>query len=571
MTSMFEPENRILIVEDEAIVAIDIQTQLEALGYQVVGVAASGSRALELANTLRPDLVLMDIHIQGSQDGIATALRIRQSLGTPIVFLTANADADTITRAKQVQPYGYIVKPFDERDLHTTLQVAIYKGKADRLVAREHDDMLAILDAQRHGTVLLDAEGRVTFISAAAGRMIGRPVADCVGLAWQEAFGLPTSATQRLAAMIAAPVRDREKVPAETQPRRGSQCWLEIEVQDDQRTPQRRILFFYDVSQLHELRRLVDEQSRFECIVGKSKPIEQVFQLISDFAKVDATVMIEGETGTGKELVARAIHRRSKRSNRPFVALNCAGLSDDLAASQLFGHRRGSFTGAVDDQMGLFEAAHTGTLFLDEIGELPLRVQTTLLRALEERQIMRVGESKLRPVDVRIVTATHRNLANECAEGRFRSDLLYRIRVGRILLPALRERREDIPLLARTFLAEHCATTGKSIDQISDEALTLLMEHDWPGNVRELRNAMEFAVIRATGTAVRAGDLPPEILEQDVVNIDAELSGNDRESILTALTRVGGNRKEAAQLLGMSRATFYRRLTQFGIDTTAAG
>ena len=187
--------------------------------------------------------------------------------------------------------------------------------------------------------------------------------------------------------------------------------------------------------------------------------------------------------------MAAAIHSLSHRRDQPFIALNCAGLGDELATSQLFGHRRGACTGAVDDQIGLFEAAGAGTLFLDEIGELSLRVQTMLLRALEEHRIMRLGEAKTREVRARILTATNRDLTAEAAAGRFRADLLYRIRVARIQLPPLVHRREDIPLLARSFLAEHAATLGKHIWEIDDEALSVLMQYDWPGNVRELRDA----------------------------------------------------------------------------------
>jgi DNA-binding NtrC family response regulator len=301
--------------------------------------------------------------------------------------------------------------------------------------------------------------------------------------------------------------------------------------------------------------------------------MRQVFQMIQDVARVDSTVLIEGETGTGKELVARAIHRLNHRRDKPFVAINCAGLSEELAASLLFGHRRGSFTGAVNDQQGLFEAAHGGTLFLDEIGDLPMRVQTTLLRVLEEHAVLRLGESQPRAADVRVLAATHRDLAREAAEERFRQDLLYRIRVARVRLPALRERREDLPLLVRVFLTDHGASTGKPIDGISDEALAVLLEYDWPGNVRELRNGLEYAVIRARSSIVQLEDLPPELLKiipvVDREQADQEDAGiADADRLQAALRRARGNRTRAAALLGISRATFYRRLRELGLDET---
>jgi DNA-binding NtrC family response regulator len=264
--------------------------------------------------------------------------------------------------------------------------------------------------------------------------------------------------------------------------------------------------------------------------------------------------------------VARSIHELGNRRDGPFVALNCAGLSDELAASQLFGHRRGSFTGAVDDQRGLFEAAGGGTLFLDEIGELSPRVQTTLLRVLEERVVLPLGESSPRPVNVRVIAATHRDLVHEAAENRFRQDLLYRVRVGRIHLPPLRDRRDDVPILARAFLADHRASTGKPVDAISDEAMTLLMDYRWPGNVRELRNALEYAVIRCRGSIIQPEDLPPELIELPSGPGPSGEYVDETDRVVAALRRARGNRTTAAALLGISRATLYRRLRELGVD-----
>jgi DNA-binding NtrC family response regulator len=564
---MPDSKSRILVVEDQAIVAIDIQSQLESLGYTVVGIAASAGEACEKAASLAPDLVLMDVHLDDAIDGIDAAAKIRERQGIPIVFLTAYVDSATIRRAQQVEPYGYIVKPFGQRDLHTTLQMALYKGEIDRRLKRSREDLLAILDAQRQGTILLDRGGKTSYASRAALNLLSTTADSAAGQPWRELLRVSPEQQSEIEAMLANPVGERDKVVAALDRPRQPRAMIEIEAQDDPRDPAGRILFLYDVSQLYDLRRMLDGKAQFENIIGKSAAIEQVWQLIRDFGRVESTVLIEGETGVGKELVARAIHNQSRRSDQPFVALNCAGLSDELAASQLFGHRRGAFTGAVDDQPGLFESAQGGTLFLDEIGDLPMRIQTTLLRVLEDRQIMRLGESRTRPVDVRIVTASNRDLGQEVAEQRFRADLLYRIRVARIRIPPLRERREDIPLLIRAFLAMHSATTGHQVDQASDEALRLLLSHSWPGNVRELKNALEFAVIRCRGSVLQASDLPPEVVADMCADAILEsLSGDDRSRLLGALERAGGNRTEAAALLGISRATLYRRLAQYSAE-----
>ena len=563
---MSEQAVTILIVEDEQIVAIAIEGHLQSLGYQVVGTAASGEEACRKAAELEPDLVLMDVRIEGPMDGIEAARRIRESRDVPVVFLTAFSDVDTVTRAKLVEPYGYIVKPFDPRDLHTTIEIALHKGNADRRLRRSHENMRTILDAQRHGTVMLDARGCVRFASQAALGMAKDFTREVVGHGLADLLPLSREQATALEETCRSPREQRGKVALVLDDDGSRPRHLEIEIVDDPRDDGGTILFLYDVSPLFDLRRQLDENATFENMIGKSKPMRQVFQTIQDVARVDSIVLIAGETGTGKELVARAIHQLGRRRDAPFVAINCAGLSDELAASQLFGHRRGSFTGAVNDQRGLFEAAHGGTLFLDEIGDLSLRVQTALLRVLEENAVLPLGESASRAVDVRVLTATHRDLAREAAEERFRQDLLYRIRVARVSLPALRQRREDIPILVRAFLADHRASTGKQVDALSDDAMAAIMEYEWPGNVRELRNALEYAVVRARGSILQTEDLPPEVLEQRAGADQGDLGIDEVDRFRAALKRAGGNRTRAATLLGISRATLYRRLRELGID-----
>ena len=564
------PENaaKILIVEDEQIVAVDIESTLQRLGYQVVGAAASGEDACRMAVALEPDLVLMDVRIEGPMDGIEAAGRIRRTREVPVVFLTAYADVDTLKRAKLTEPYGYIVKPFAEHDLQATIQVALHKGGVDRRLRESHENLRTILDAQRHGTVLLDADGRIRFASRTARKIGAAADSDLDGAPLSSLLPLSGDQAEALKDMSSRRQEDRGKVPISLDPDGREPRHLEIEIVDDPRGDGGRFLFIYDQSPLVGLRRQLDEHSAFQNIIGKSKPMRRVFQLIEQLAKVDSTVLIEGETGTGKELVARAIHQLSGRRDGPFVALNCGGLSEELATSQLFGHRRGAFTGAVDDQQGLFEAAGGGTLFLDEIGELPLRVQTTLLRVLEENAVLPLGESKLRPVDIRVLAATHRDLAQDAVQNRFRQDLMYRIRVARVSLPALRDRREDLPILVRAFLAEHRASTGKQVDAIGDEAMAVIVAHGWPGNVRELRNALEFAVIRSPGSIVQPEDLPPELLECSPEALSDEQSPDEAERVKAALRWARGNRTKAATILGISRATLYRRLRELGIEET---
>jgi DNA-binding NtrC family response regulator len=366
-------------------------------------------------------------------------------------------------------------------------------------------------------------------------------------------------------AMLGKPIAERAKIPVHLDRTGGRRLWLEVDVKDDPRDPRRQIFFFYDVTDVHDLRLLLDERAHFHDLVGKSAAMQAIYKQIRDIARVDATVLIEGETGTGKELAARAIHFSSARKDKPFVAVNCAGLTESLLSSQLFGHKRGAFTGAIEDHRGLFEAANGGTLLLDEIGDIPTPVQNQLLRVLQEREIVRLGETLPRKIDVRIIAATHRNLSAEAAAGRFRPDLFYRIRVARITLPPLRQRREDIPSLAASFLAQFSAANGKRVTEISQEALRLLMDYEWPGNVRELRSAIEFTLIHCAGSVIQPEDLPPEIFSAPD-SLAGDPLPDERSRFLEALQRSRGNRALAARLLGISRATLYRRLADLKID-----
>ncbi len=436
-----------------------------------------------------------------------------------------------------------------------------------RQVERSRNGLGSILNEMRIGTVMTDENGNAVFLNAAARRLFGRPET-ATDLSWQKLFSLDEANTRNLQALIKKPMTERSRIPLHLDGTDGRRRWLEVDVKDDPRDPRGKIFFLYDVTEVHDLRRLLDERAQFYDLLGKSAAMQQVYQHIRAVARVDATVLIDGETGAGKELVARAIHAASHRKDKPFVAVNCAGLTESLLASQLFGHKRGAFTGAIEDHQGLFEAANGGTLLLDEIGDIPITVQNQLLRVLQEREIVRLGETRPRKIDVRLLAATHHRLSDEVTKGNFRQDLFYRIRVARITVPALRERREDIPLLAASFLAQFSTAGAKPVTELSYEAARLLMDHPWPGNVRELRSAIEFAVIRCAGAVIQPDDLPPEIVAPpDFVSaIPGDPLSDEKARFLDALTRSRGNRALAARLLGISRATLYRRLADLQIN-----
>ena len=311
-------------------------------------------------------------------------------------------------------------------------------------------------------------------------------------------------------------------------------------------------------------------------LVARSGSMREAVRLARRVAKVDSTVLITGESGTGKEQIARLIHRRSARSGRPFVAVNCGALTESLLESELFGHKRGAFTGATQDRIGLFEAASGGTLLLDEVGEVSQAMQVKLLRVLQEGTIRRVGENRERPVDVRVLAATHQDLRAGIEAGSIRSDFYYRLRVVELGLAPLRERRDDLLPLARRFLAETAARLGRSeVRGFSRGALERILAHGWPGNVRELRNAVERAVALAEGDCIDVIDLPPEVArgvgevvaEAPVVAPEASatepLEAVERRHILRALRAAEGNRTRAAESLGIGVATLFRRLKRY--------
>jgi len=303
-------------------------------------------------------------------------------------------------------------------------------------------------------------------------------------------------------------------------------------------------------------------------IVACSGGMRRVLELARRVAQVDSTVLILGESGVGKERVARLIHDTSARAAEPFLALNCAALSETLLDSELFGHARGAFTGAVRERPGLLEAAGGGTLLLDEVGELAPAVQAKLLRALQERQVRRVGENRSRPIHVRVLAATHRDLSREVAAGRFRKDLYYRLRVVELRVPPLRERREDVLPLARVLLAAAAGRMGRPSLTLTARAADQLVRYDWPGNVRELENALERAVALARGRRIELEDLPEDVRESLPVPVVAggvrPLGAVERDYVLAALERNGGNQTVTARQLGISAATMYRKLKQYG-------
>ena len=346
-----------------------------------------------------------------------------------------------------------------------------------------------------------------------------------------------------------------------------------FKVDELQLTIQRALEHCEDKREIRNLRKVVKRTSSFESIVGMSPRMDEVYNLLKKVADTDSTILIQGESGTGKELVARALHFNSNRQHQPFVAINCSALPENLLESELFGHKKGAFTGAVQDKIGLFEEAEGGTIFLDEVNSMAQPLQTKLLRVLQERQLRRVGDTKSLSINVRVLAATNEGLLEKIKNGGFREDLYYRLAVIPIEMPPLRERTEDIPLLVNHFLAKNAAQVGTEAKKIEPKAIELLTRYRWPGNVRELENAIERACALCEDGIIRPTDLPPQVMRQAIAPTSENTSGlpigqtldeyireQERRYIEETIKHNGANREKAAKMLGISMATLYRKL-----------
>lgn len=449
-------------------------------------------------------------------------------------------------------------------------------------------ELEAILDTMADGVFVLDTERRVRKWNRAMERLTGYTADETVGrvcgvFPWLlDAQEADDGAYCRL---FASGSMDKNELTVSCKDGSTIPVLVSARILRHGDVPTGAVVTVTDISTLRKLesevtllRREVEGRYEFANIVGKSPAMQQVFNLVELAAASQTTVLIQGETGTGKELVAKAIHYHSERRQGPLVSVNCAALSESLVESELFGHARGSFTGALKDHVGRFERAHGGTLFLDEVGEIPLPVQVKLLRAIQEREIERIGETKVRSVDVRIIAATHRDLRERVNQGVFREDLFYRLKVFPIHLPPLRERKEDIGPLVAHFIRQFNVRTGKDIRGLDPDAMRMVMDYCWLGNIRELENAIEHAFVTCPGGEIGPLDLPLEVRR---VELRAGVCGEapearkaapvkkrrvaGKEELIEVLEATGWNKAEAARRLGITRTQVWRRMTQLGI------
>ena len=543
--------------------------------------ARSGLEACSMIRSMREAgravaVAFIDIMMPPGMDGIETVRRIREfDRDVEIVVMTACSDrslSNTVRSLELPHKLLYVRKPFMHEEIQQMTLSLVGKWNVEQALAGSHRRLKTVLDAAGDAMALFDSTGQVVFANQPFERVLDLDECELRQTA-------PGALAARIRKRFREPMRNGdagadgivETVGPGQVPEK--QLFLRSTAVVGSGDEAGRLVVYRDVSKEIESERMraevlrlrseLDKAASFAGLVGNGPSMQRTYALMRQAADSDITVLVRGESGTGKELVARSMHEHSVRKAGPFVAVDCAAIPEPLIESELFGHEKGAFTGALERRTGAFERANGGTILLDEIGDMPLPLQSRLLRVLQERHVQRLGGDTM-PVDIRVVAATNKNLEAAVAAGAFRADLFYRLAAFPITLPPLRERREDIPLLARHLLDRYAAAEGKRIDGISPAALDLLSQYDWPGNVRELENAIYRAVLLEQGTALRAGNLPAELSCRYAAAPDASLAGTlaqvERQALSHAIKSAGGSMTAAARALGIDRSTLHRKL-----------
>lgn len=643
-------KQKILIVEDEFIIANDLRMMLERAGYKVCGIAPSVMKAVELIKDKEPDWILLDIFLQGDKTGIDLAAHLTE-MKIPFIYISANTNQGILEAAKATLPYGFLVKPFREKDLLVMLDIARYRHEQNLIYNQHqepsvHKQIEHIAEKKEPITERLKQVGNVLhpvlpFNLMWITKSSSRSSTKDIYITHSPEGKLKVSNTETLLKEIRISTRDFKAWNTSNLNHQGKftfngydfrrlrmeNQWIQAlsdqfqlgsalltELERDGELFQ--FIFFHHDSNLYapvhiglinqfnkSLELVLDQiifgpevkvetpinqqksaeaaiiqpekpavQKDFNGIIGRSNLLQTAFKKLELVAPDDTSVLILGESGTGKERIAQTIHKLSPRKNKPLVTVNCAALPLTLIESELFGHEKGAFTGANDKRIGKFEQADGGSIFLDEIGELPLEAQVKLLRVLQEKEIERLGGNYTRKINVRIITATNRNLEKEVAEGRFRLDLYYRLNVFPIELPALRQRKEDIAGLVDHFIDKYRKKGSSKVTGISSDALNELQDYDWPGNIRELEHLIERSILLTEGETITQIDLPHAPPLSGFTDVDQSKIKTMEEMERTHILRIlkickgkifgpGG----AAEVLNIPSTTLNSKIKKLGI------
>ncbi|MBI5409990.1 MAG: sigma 54-interacting transcriptional regulator [Nitrospirae bacterium] len=561
---------KILIIDDEEGIRFTFKRFLTHRDYDV-SAARDFDEALQCISETDFDVVFADIILRG-KTGIDVLREIKQKrLNCPVIMITGYPNIETASEAIRLGAFDYIPKPIQKEALFHTIDVALQHKAVIDEKERFRSNLEAIFSSVKDAIITVDKDLNVLEINQAARNICGL-TRDSIG---SEFSALQTGCKGKCLEALIETINAKQSVEINR-----------LECQSKSRPEQvvtlttspllnrhavfsGAIMVVKDETRLTDLERELKDRQQFHKIIGKSKKMQEVYSLIELLSDVETTVLITGESGTGKELVAEALHYKGNRSRNSIVKVNCSALSENLLESELFGHVRGSFTGAIKDKIGRFQTADGGTIFLDEISDISPKIQIELLRILQEKEFERVGDSTTVKVDVRVIAATNQDLSRKVRSGEFREDLYYRLNVMKIDLPPLRERREDIPLLTEHFIRKFNAKFGKEINGVSADVQKIFMDYPWQGNVRELEHSLEHAFILCRQSAITVEHLPSELKSFTVKEEPAfDNDGNidDPQIIINALEKTSGNKSKAAHLLGISRRSIYRKMKEFKID-----
>lgn len=608
---------RILVVEDELLVAKSMQERLKRLGYDVLSVASSGEAAIQKVAQMspHPNLVLMDIRLKGDMDGVEAAKRIRERFNIPVVYVTAYGDKKTLQRANSTGPFGYLTKPFSMIELESVVEIALSKSQMELQLINSKQWFASTLRSIGDAVIATDSNGLIKLMNPVSEQLTGWQQKEAIGRGLNAVFKIidedtreilqdPASkalqqgdvvgleartlliakdGTERPIDDSASPIRDDT----------GNICGAVVVFRDRNEHQRRREKPFRIPGRAELANQAVTRESEvhpgegtlarsdsrlpgFDNIIGHSKALNTIFKTINQIAKTDSNVLIFGETGTGKELIARAIHRHSLRKDADFVPVDCAAIPSNLLESELFGFEKGSFTGAAGRKPGLLEFANHGTLFLDEISEMDILLQVKLLRVLQERRFRRIGGNALISVDMRVISAMNQNPKKAVADGRLRKDLFYRLNVIPLHLPPLRQRKEDIMLLVDHFIDKTIRKNHFAAKEIAADARQFLVAYHWPGNVRQLENIIERLVLLSSTSVIEVEDLPAYI-KNNKSSTDEVVFGVpynkvkrryiekfERSYFGRLLKYTNDNIAKAAEISGISARTIYRMIKRYG-------
>ncbi len=562
-------KEKILVIDDEEGIRFTFNAFLADEGYTVF-TAGDYHSALKTVFEKKPDLIFADI-ILGSHTGIEILREIREKgIMCPVVIVTGQPNLDTATDSVRLGAFDYLVKPIRYETLLRSARMALEHKALVEEKERYRKNLEAIFRSVTDAIITVDNEMRVTESNAVVEKICGLTPENIIGKPFRKVFDEKFESCRKiLLETLKKQITVREHRIECKHSDRPRQV-LEVTgspLLDLNNQAIGAVLVLKDITRLTDLEIELKEQNSFHNIIGKSMKMQGIYKLVEDLSEMPTTVLISGESGTGKELVARALHYSGPRSFKPLVTVNCSTLPESLLESELFGHVRGAFTGADKNKIGRFQAAHKGSIFLDEIGELSPLVQVKLLRVLQEKEFDRVGDSTPVKVDVRVITATNRLLEEEVRKGNFREDLYYRLKVMELVLPPLRVRTEDIPLLVNHFCDFHNKSLNKNIKGVTDEVLGAFLCYSWPGNVRELKHVLERAFVLCHGSTIVAEHIPSEVLGcRPVRKFERDDRSKEREEILRALDKTDWNKSKTARLLGISRKTLYQKISKYSIN-----